>query len=238
VCEELRKALRAPHPERFFEVLHEAGLLAHHFTELDALTYVPAGPFKYHQEGTAFVHTMMVLQEAVKLGGNELERFAAVVHDLGKGTTPGHMLPAHHDHEGRGVELVVKLGHRLRLPVEFVAAGKLASEEHLRVHRFMQSRAGTKVDLVERAKRNPLGVAGLALVSEADALGRVPSFNGGGPGGLRRAAELVRSVTAGSLGLPNDTCKGEAVGRRLRQVRCELLARELPQPEQVAEVVV
>ena len=33
-------------------------------------------------------------------------RFAALVHDLGKGTTPEDVLPRHLGHEGRSVELL------------------------------------------------------------------------------------------------------------------------------------
>lgn len=231
VCEELRKALRSQHPHLFFQELEAAGVLCIHFPELDALTYIPAGPHKYHQEANAFVHTMLVLDEAVSHGANELERFAALVHDLGKGTTPAHMLPAHHGHEERGVELVEAMGARLKLPVDFIQAGTLASREHLLVHRFMTLRPNTKVDLVARAERNPLRPEGLALVTLADALGRVPSRGAEGPGGLRRAAEVYRSITARGLGLPNATCTGPAVGARLREARIQAVREALPRKE-------
>ena len=45
-------------------------------------------------------------------------RFAALTHDLGKGTTPREEWPRHSGHEARSVELARALCERLRVPVE------------------------------------------------------------------------------------------------------------------------
>ena len=60
------KALNEPHPEIYFETLHHVGALKVLFPEIAALDGVP-NPAKYHPEIDSFIHTMLVLQQAVKL---------------------------------------------------------------------------------------------------------------------------------------------------------------------------
>jgi tRNA nucleotidyltransferase (CCA-adding enzyme) len=47
----------------------------------------------------------MVLDQAVALSADPKVRFAALVHDLGKGTTPAGQWPGHRGHEERSVAL-------------------------------------------------------------------------------------------------------------------------------------
>ena len=84
---ETEKALNEPHPEIYFETLHQVGALKVLFPEIAALDGVP-NPAKYHPEIDSFIHTMLVLQQAVKLTENtnlnkSAVRFAAICHDLG-----------------------------------------------------------------------------------------------------------------------------------------------------------
>ena len=50
-------------PSVFFRTLLDLGVLHVHFPEVQALVDVPAGPKVHHQEGSAFEHTMLVLDE-------------------------------------------------------------------------------------------------------------------------------------------------------------------------------
>ena len=105
---ETEKALNEPHPEIYFETLHQVGALKVLFPEISALDGVP-NPAKYHPEIDSFIHTMLVLQQAVKLTrkyqilnkscGSFLLRLC---HDLGKALTPKEMWPSHHGHEKSG----------------------------------------------------------------------------------------------------------------------------------------
>jgi len=49
---------------------------------------------------------MMVLDMAARLATTLTVRFACLVHDLGKGTTPADMLPRHIGHEQRSAQLL------------------------------------------------------------------------------------------------------------------------------------
>jgi len=66
---ETEKALNEAHPEIYFETLHQIGALKVLFPEIAALDGVP-NPAKYHPEIDSFIHTMLVLQQAVKLTEN------------------------------------------------------------------------------------------------------------------------------------------------------------------------
>jgi len=87
VWQELAKGLMEAKPSRMFEVLRSCGALARIFPELDRLWGVPQPP-KHHPEIDTGVHVMMVIDYAAQQGFSLPVRFAALTHDLGKGTTP------------------------------------------------------------------------------------------------------------------------------------------------------
>lgn len=94
---EFRKALASNNPSRFFNVLKEADVLDTHFKEIyDLIGSIQ--PLKYHPEGDSYNHTMLAVQNSVKLTDDLLIRYAVLVHDLGKGLTPKEMYPHHHGH--------------------------------------------------------------------------------------------------------------------------------------------
>jgi len=84
VWQETMRALSENTPARYFEVLRDCGALKKLFPEIDRLWGVPQ-PEKYHPEIDTGIHTMMVLTQAAKLSKDPKVRFAALVHDLGKG---------------------------------------------------------------------------------------------------------------------------------------------------------
>ncbi|HLA75493.1 MAG TPA: multifunctional CCA addition/repair protein, partial [Gammaproteobacteria bacterium] len=98
VWAELERALGETRPSRFFEVLRECSAQARLFPELESLYGVPQ-PAKYHPEIDTGVHVMLVLDQATRLSNDTRVRFAALLHDLGKGTTPKELWPSHHGHE-------------------------------------------------------------------------------------------------------------------------------------------
>ena len=102
---ELDRALGERNPEVFVEVLRGCGALARVIPELEALFGVPQ-PEAHHPEIDSGVHTMMTLQQAVRLTDARDVRFAVLLHDLGKGATPREELPRHIAHEFRGIKRV------------------------------------------------------------------------------------------------------------------------------------
>ena len=177
---ELMKALECPHPESFFRSLLEMRALHVHFPEIAALVGVPQPP-EHHPEGDAFEHTMLVLQQAVRhsygVPGDLVGpyRFAALVHDLGKATTPKEILPAHHRHEERGVPLVADLCNRLRLPTLVRQKGQVAARYHTHVHRIMAMSASGLARFANEinAPHSLENVALLSFIGACDQRGRL-----------------------------------------------------------------
>jgi tRNA nucleotidyltransferase (CCA-adding enzyme) len=115
VWQETRARWRARARTCFFEVLRECGALAAVFPEVDALFGVPQ-PARWHPEVDTGVHMLLCMRAAARLGLDVETRFAVLLHDLGKGTTPPQFWPAHHGHEDRSVTLARRLCERLRAP--------------------------------------------------------------------------------------------------------------------------
>ncbi|MEO5376409.1 MAG: multifunctional CCA addition/repair protein [Magnetococcus sp. DMHC-6] len=142
------KGLATPKPSLFFSLLEQCGALAVVFPQLHALIG-KSQPLHYHPEGDAWVHTLMVLDQAAILSSDLRVRFAALVHDLGKGETPMSELPRHIGHEKRGGEGVIAFGRRLRISHEFIKLGVIVAQEHLRCHRVLAMRPAQIVRLLE-----------------------------------------------------------------------------------------
>ena len=229
VALEMVKALRADAPRRFFSVLRDCGALDVVLPELAALDGVPQ-PLEHHPEGDTWVHTLLVLDQCAAVTSDPVTRFAALVHDLGKGLTPADELPRHHGHEAAGVPVVEALCRRLRLPNEFRDAGVDASSEHLLVHRLPKLRPGTLLKLLDRlGARQSLGrLERLAVVSEADARGRTGRENRDYPQAdlLRRAGQVLRDTPTADVARAAIAAgrRGPAVGEAVRQHQVQALS--------------
>lgn len=172
---ELKKALLSEKPSIFFEILKKAEILDVHFKEIYKLIGAKQ-PEKYHPEGDAFNHTMLVLDMAADLTRNlddnrKLEvRFSALVHDLGKGLTPKNEYPHHYNHEEKGVIQIKKLAKRLKLPNRLLKCGITASLEHMKGGIFDSMKPSTKVQFIERIHKTILGLDGLQIIVNSDRL--------------------------------------------------------------------
>ena len=226
VWQETQRALEMPAPARFFEVLREANALPAIFPELHALFGVPQ-PERWHPEIDSGVHTVMVLEQAAKLSDDPVVRFAALTHDLGKGTTPREEWPRHVAHEQRGVDLVNGLCDRLRIPNAYRELAALVSRYHLEAHRVDELRTGTLLDLLERldAFRRPDRFEQWVLACEADARGRKGLEDREYPQAeeLRRARATVASVSLEPA--DREGLNGQQIAKKLRQARLAALAQ-------------
>ena len=174
VWTEMERALGERNPDVFVEVLRECGALAELLPELEALFGVPQTA-EHHPEIDSGVHTLMALQQAASLSQSTEVRFAVLLHDLGKGTTPEDQWPRHIAHEKRGVKLVKQACRRLKAPNRYRDLALLACEYHLHCHRAMELRGRTILKLLNAtgALRQPERFEAFLLACEADARGRL-----------------------------------------------------------------
>ncbi len=171
---EMEKAMLTSNPEIFFEVLSNCGALEILFPELNALKGVPQTA-KYHPEGDAWTHTLLVLKHACKLSKSLEVRFAALVHDLGKGITPKEILPGHHGHEESGLALIENFGKRFKFPNKILENCLRVCKYHLLSHKVFELRATTILELLGGldAFRNPENLEFFLICTKADHLGKL-----------------------------------------------------------------
>ncbi|HKQ83440.1 MAG TPA: multifunctional CCA addition/repair protein [Steroidobacteraceae bacterium] len=228
VWQETLRALSSAVPWRYFEVLREVGALAQVFPELERLFGVPQPP-QWHPEIDTGVHTFMVLEQATALSADPRVRFASLVHDLGKGTTPPEEWPRHVGHEERSVKLIEALCERLRVPRDFRELARIVARYHGIAHRADALRASTMVDALDKldAYRRPERFEQFLVACEADIRGRTGFEKRDYPQAQRwrRAFELARAVQFDRERWGDLT--GEEIRERLRQERIATLKREL-----------
>lgn len=176
VWQEMNKALSERSPSRFIEVLRDCSALKVILPEIDCLFGVPQ-PEEHHPEIDTGIHTLMVLQQACKLSPDTDVRLAALLHDLGKGTTPETDWPKHINHEARGAKIVLEVCKRLRIPNDHRDLAERTARFHLHYHRALELKPATVVKTLEQldAFRKPERFEKFLLASEADARGR-PGF--------------------------------------------------------------
>ncbi len=174
VWQELAKGLMEPHPARMIEVLRQCGALAVILPELDALFGVPQRA-DYHPEIDTGIHTLMVLARSEALGLGLPERYAALLHDLGKALTPATLLPKHHGHDVTGVAPVRAVNQRLRAPKHCAELAELVTRWHIMLHSVAQLKPQTVLNTLIRcdALRRPERFASALDVCVADVQGRL-----------------------------------------------------------------
>ena len=180
---DLTRALSSPRPSVFFRVLRQAGLLEAVFPEIHALIDKTQPAF-FHPEGDAFEHTMYIVDAVAAENEDVVTRFAALAHDLGKGTTPSEMLPHHYGHEDRGIEVLDAWGKRLPFSTRWRETARFVIAEHMRAPRL--NKPGKIVRLLLALSRLPIGAAGFSLIIQKDH-GSLPSY-------LAHASEYLRLI--------------------------------------------
>ncbi len=202
VWQELANGLMTPQPSRMFETLRACGALARLLPELDRLWGVPQRA-DYHPEIDTGVHVMMVIDMAARLDLPLAARFAALTHDLGKGTTPADVLPRHAGHELRSVELLAPLCERLRVPGDCRDVARLVARYHGDMYRVAALRPETQLKVLERcdALRRPERFTEILGACEADYRGRLGyaerAYDAAGQ--WRAALAAVQAVAAGAI---------------------------------------
>jgi tRNA nucleotidyltransferase (CCA-adding enzyme) len=224
VWAELEGALAADRPSQFFKVLRGCGALQKIFPEIDQLYGVPQ-PEQHHAEVDTGIHTMMVLDQAAALTSDTKVRFAALMHDLGKGVTPKETWPHHYDHEALGVDLVKQMCERIRVPNEYRDLAVLTARYHGDCHRVDELKATTLVKVLEAmdAFRKPERVALFVQACEADSRGRKGMEDSPYPQGelFLRVFEAANNVDSGAVARDALAAglAGDAIGNRIHEER-------------------
>lgn len=167
VFHEFEKALQTDKPSIFFNVLRQANVLEVHFKEIYDLIG-SLQPVEYHPEGDSYNHTMLVVDKAATLTKDVAIRFAALVHDLGKGVTPKSMYPHHYGHDEKGVEIVQQFGNKIGAPKKWISYGKVSSSQHMKGGIFSKMTPAKKVSFIERVSKSKLGLHGLQIIVISD----------------------------------------------------------------------
>ena len=229
VWQELARGLMEERPSRMFDVLRECGALKVVLPEVDRLWGVPQRP-EYHPEVDTGVHLMMVLDMAARLATTLTVRFACLVHDLGKGTTPADMLPRHIGHEQRSAKLLKGLCERLRVPTECRETADVVAREHGNIHRSGELGAAALVRLIERCDgiRKPARFDEILLACECDARGRLGFDEAPYPQRqrLREALAAVQSVATSVIAAraAESGVTGQKVGEVIHAARVRAVA--------------
>jgi len=202
VWQELAKGLMEKKPARMFEVLRSCGALKRIIPELDNLWGVPQPP-QHHPEVDTGVHVMMVLDYAAQQAFSLPVRFAALMHDLGKGTTPKEMLPRHIGHEERGVHLVKEVCKRLRVPNDCKELAVMVAKFHGKLYQSLDMRPSTLLEFLIQldAIRQSERFNGFLQACEADSRGRTGLENCPTPAAdlMRKVLDAALSIDAGAI---------------------------------------
>jgi tRNA nucleotidyltransferase (CCA-adding enzyme) len=225
VWQETVLALAAPRPDVFIAALRECGALAVIYPEIDGLWGVPQ-PEQWHPEIDTGVHLIMALRQSALLSPKPEVRFAVLVHDLGKGTTPREHWPHHVGHEERGAELTRALCKRLGVPNRFRELGCAVARYHGLCHRALELRPVTILEVIEGvdALRRPERFEDFLSACEADARGRLGHDESAYPQADLMRAALAAALSVGAADLAATALSGEALGAELRRARAQAIA--------------
>jgi tRNA nucleotidyltransferase (CCA-adding enzyme) len=225
VWAELFKALNEKSPSAFFYTLKDCGALDKIFPEISCLFGVPQ-PEKYHPEIDTGIHVMLSLEQAALLSSNPEVRFAALVHDLGKGVSPKANWPHHYEHETQGLPILEQMCTRLRVPNSFKSLAMQVMQYHTRCHRAFELRASTIVDMlaVLGVYKPTNKLPEFLLACEADAKGRTGFENSPYPQAelLSGAARAAASVDTSAI--LDSELKGPQIGEAIRRLRIKAVA--------------
>jgi len=233
VWQELAKALQTKQPSIFFTSLREAGALKALFPEVDRLFGVPQVP-KWHPEVDTGIHVMMVIDQAARLSNDIAVIFAALCHDLGKGTTPQDILPQHIGHEERSIKLTEQLCQRIRAPKDIHTLAVKVAEYHTHMHLLMELKPKTilKVITALDAFRKPRQFEQYCLASEADFRGRPGYENADMPnvGIFKQCYEASKAVDVKAI--VSQGIEGKAISEALNKQRIHAIDQVMKKVKQ------
>lgn len=230
VWAELFKALNEKSPSAFFYALKDCAALETIFPEIHALFGVPQ-PEKYHPEIDTGIHALLCLEQAALFSSSAEVRFAALVHDLGKGITPKSDWPSHHGHETKGLPILEKMCGRLRVPNTFKSLALHVMQYHSHCHRAFELRASTLTDMLTAlgAFKPNNKLPEFLLACEADAKGRTGLASKPYPQAGHVAGAAKAAASADTSAILNGELKGAQIGEAIRRLRIKAVSEFIKQ---------
>ena len=229
VWQELSKGLMATQPSRMLQVLRDCGALKILLPEVDRLYGVPQTA-EHHPEIDTGVHLEMVLDQSAAINAPVEVRFAALCHDLGKGTTATDKLPRHIGHEERSVKLLRSLCERWRVPVHCKELAEVVAREHGNIHASQSLGAEAVLRLLTRcdALRRPERFAWALQACECDARGRLGLQDRSYPQSARLQALLIAALSVDSAQISAQAMEqglcGIDIGKRIEHARVKAIS--------------
>lgn len=127
IWQEIFKAMQTPDFDKFIFSARQCGALKQILPEVEQLFFVPENPHT-HPEKTVGNHTILGLQY-LKNASPE-EKFAFMMHDIGKIKTPLDILPHHPKHDTEGIAIINTICQRLKIPTKFKKLAILCCRYH------------------------------------------------------------------------------------------------------------
>lgn len=227
VWSEMSRALGEQNPSIFFETLIQCSVLNILFPEINALYGVPQTA-KYHPEVDTGVHVMMALEKSAELNFDIETRFAVLMHDLGKATTPINSLPSHHDHEQHGVKLVKAFCKQWKVPRAYTELALITNEYHTHVHRAFELKPATLLKLFTKTDvfRKPERFKKMVQACLSDVRGRTDFENNPYP-----QADFINQLAdklcnADITKVTQSELEGQALGAAIYDLRLDLIKSE------------
>ncbi|MBU2897233.1 multifunctional CCA addition/repair protein [Vibrio hepatarius] len=173
VWQEWHKSLSTQDPQVFLSALRNCGALKVVLPELDGLFGVPQ-PEKWHPEIDTGIHNLLVAKQIALLTPSTKVRFAAQMHDLGKGVTPKAEWPSHKKHCHTGQNIIKQLCDRIRVPNEYRELALIVCKQHSNIHSAEELRAETILKVLNSFDvwRKPERLKEVLLACMADSRGR------------------------------------------------------------------
>jgi len=176
---ELEKALtKSPKPSVFFDVLRKMNKLSPFFAELEALIGIKQNP-KYHTEGDAYTHTMMVIDAAAsfrdKVNDKTAFMLAATCHDLGKAVSTEYESGNYHayGHEKKSVALADTLLRRLTNEKAVIKYVKNLTALHMKPNALAGANASLKS--TNKMFDESIDPEALIYLGVSDGIGKLPA---------------------------------------------------------------
>lgn len=214
---ELARALEARRPSLFFRALRAADLLGATYPFIGALVG-KMQPAERHPEGDAFEHSMIVVDRMAASDPSPVARFAALMHDVGKGRTPAEYLPRHPGHDVRGGEAVRDLP--TAYPRAWRRAASVVARQHMRVKKMTEP--DEVLDLLLDVRGSGLGVESFARAVYADGARHIWFLE----------SAVSDAVLANGIDIPSEIAgDGAAIAAFVRGERIKKLRGMIPRSE-------